>query len=102
VKAVRAGATPVVPKQPKEGHGIVTRTPKSLKIKVKEYDDVTAAIELPVLPPEMDGEHDIIFKTGDRVIFGLFIHRYADGRTGVELLPPDVPEPVAEHEFKAE
>jgi hypothetical protein len=74
--------------------------PKSLKIKVKQRDDVTAVVKLPVLPPEMDSEYDIIFQTGDQVIFGLFIHRRTDGSTNVELLGANTTEPVAEYEFK--
>lgn len=77
----------------------MTKTPKSLKIKVVEYDEGTAAITLPVLPLGEDGEHDIIFKIGNRVIFGIFIHRYALGDVGVELFDPDETDSVAYHKF---
>jgi hypothetical protein len=79
----------------------VTNPPKLLKIKVVPYDeaDVTAAIQLPVLPEMMDWEHDLIFKIDNRVIFGLFIHRHESGDIGVELFDPDSTEPVATHQF---
>jgi hypothetical protein len=79
----------------------VTNLPKLLKVKVVTYDEagVTAAIQLPVLPERMDWEHDLIFKIGNRVIFGLFIHRYENDDIGVELFDAHDPEPVAVHKF---
>jgi hypothetical protein len=48
----------------------------------------------------MDGEHDVIFHDGDRVIFGLMIYRYEDGHVNVGLFDPHVADPVYDHEFK--
>jgi hypothetical protein len=47
----------------------------------------------------MDWEHDLIFKIGNRVIFGLFIHRYENDDIGVELFDAHDPDPVAIHKF---
>jgi hypothetical protein len=77
----------------------VTNKPKSLKITVVEYDDYTAAIQLPVLPPMMHGEHDLFFKVGDKVIFGLTIYRNETGDVNVELYHPDKVKPVKSHRF---
>jgi hypothetical protein len=77
----------------------MTNLPKLLKIKVVSIDDVTVAIQLPVLPEGMDHEHDLIFKIADRVIFGIFIHRYENGDIGVELFDADEPDAVATHKF---
>jgi hypothetical protein len=77
----------------------VTGKPKYRKVKVQDIDDATAIIHLPVLPPEMDHEHDIIFQIGDRVIFGIFVHRYENGDIGVELFDPDKTDSVANHKF---
>jgi len=71
-----------------------------LKIRVEDRGQGDATIHLPPLPPDMDGEHDIIFHDGDRVVFGLMIYRYEDGHVGIEVFDPDISDPVLEHEFK--
>lgn len=73
---------------------------KKLKVRLEDRGQGDVTVHLPALPPGMDGEHDIIFEDGDRVIFGLMVYRYEDGHIGLEVFHPEKVPPIFKHEFK--